>query len=98
MMLRTQTPAISAGELCRALIKAEPAFEKSDQYESIVCRFSGRPQARGLSLLGGRSLDPGRPGSELEPIAERNPDPCDPWDGLTFAGLLARGMRNSIKV
>ena len=36
MMLRTQTPAISAGELCRALIKAEPAFEKSDQYESIV--------------------------------------------------------------
>ena len=36
MMLRIQTPAISAGELCRALIKAEPVFEKSDQYESIV--------------------------------------------------------------
>ena len=75
MMLRTRTLAISAGELCRALIKAEPAFEKSYQYESLVCRFSGRSQARGLSPLGGRSVGPGRPGNELKPIAERLPDP-----------------------
>ena len=73
-MLRIQTPAISAGELCRALIKAEPASEKSGQYESSVCQLSCRPQARGFFSLGGRSLDPGRPGRELEPIAERNPD------------------------
>ena len=104
MMPRIQTPAITAGELYRALIEAEPKSEEVDR-KRAVCASS----VAGLRPV---AADPpgwpvlrAAPKRELEPIAERNPDQYDPWDGLTFAGLwpvayeiLRRGVSRALVI